>query len=76
MSELNKLEYQIASDSALFAKSAYENLSGDFSNFIKMTDMAKKYSAEIDIMKDAEFCLQTDLYDCVPVLRGNSLILN
>ncbi|GAB3549674.1 2-phosphosulfolactate phosphatase [Spirosoma fluminis] len=68
-----KDSYAIAEDSAMMAKRLYcdgkSNLVGYMANASHIRRLQR-----LGIQKDITYCLQHDLYDVIPVLRGNALV--
>lgn len=68
-----KDSYAIAEDSAMMANRLYcdgkNNLVGYMANASHIRRLQR-----LGIQKDITYCLQHDLYDVVPVLRGNTLV--
>lgn len=68
-----KDSYAMAEDSAIMAWRLYEqgkdNLAGYMANASHIRRLQR-----LGIQKDITYCLQHDLYDVVPVLRGNALV--
>ncbi len=68
-----KTSYALAEDSAIMAGRLYEqgkdNLIGYMANASHIRRLQK-----LGIQKDITYCLQHDLYDVIPVLRGTSLV--
>jgi 2-phosphosulfolactate phosphatase len=68
-----KNEFMIEDDSALMAMRLYENAKGDLLSYVATSSHVKRLQ-RLGIQKDIAFCLQQDLYDVLPVLRGNILV--
>jgi 2-phosphosulfolactate phosphatase len=68
-----KNEFMIEDDSALMAMRQYENAKGDLLSYVATSSHVKRLQ-RLGIQKDIAFCLQQDLYDVLPVLRGNTLV--
>jgi 2-phosphosulfolactate phosphatase len=66
-------EFMIEDDSALMAMRQYENAKGDLLSYVATSSHVKRLQ-RLGIQKDIAFCLQQDLYDVLPVLRGNTLV--
>ncbi|MFD2572823.1 2-phosphosulfolactate phosphatase [Spirosoma soli] len=68
-----KDNYAMAEDSAIMAWRLYgqgkDNLIGYMSNASHIRRLQR-----LGIQKDITYCLQHDLYDVIPVLRGNALV--
>jgi 2-phosphosulfolactate phosphatase len=67
-------EYAIVEDSALMAVRAYQQAEGNMLEYLSAASHIKRLQ-RLGIQKDIVYCLQKDLYDVVPVLRGNELTL-
>jgi 2-phosphosulfolactate phosphatase len=65
-------EYLIQEDAALMALRQYQLAKNDLLGFVANSSHVKRLQ-RLGIQKDIAFCLQQDLYDIVPVLRGNVL---
>ncbi len=68
-----KNEFMIEDDSALMALRQYENAKSDLLSYVATSSHVKRLQ-RLGIQKDIAFCLQQDLYDVLPVLRGNTLV--
>jgi 2-phosphosulfolactate phosphatase len=68
-----KNEFMIEDDSALMALRQYENAKVDLLSYVATSSHVKRLQ-RLGIQKDIAFCLQQDLYDVLPVLRGNTLV--
>jgi 2-phosphosulfolactate phosphatase len=66
-------EYIIGEDSALLAMRAYQQSKNDMLGYLATSSHVRRLQ-RLGIHKDIQYCLQHDLYDVVPVLRGNALI--
>ncbi len=66
-------EFLIQEDSALMALRIYEEAKGNLLGFVANSSHVRRLQ-RLGIQKDIAFCLQQDLYDVLPVLRGNSLV--
>ncbi len=68
-----KDSYALAEDSAIIAHRLYcdgkDNLVSYMANASHIRRLQK-----LGIQKDITYCLQHDLYDVIPVLRGNALV--
>ena len=68
-----KENYMVAEDSAIMAWRLYnqgkDNLLGYLSNSSHIRRLQR-----LGIQSDIAYCLQNDLYDVIPVLRGNALV--
>jgi 2-phosphosulfolactate phosphatase len=68
-----KEEYMIEEDSALMALRQYQNAKDDLLSFVASSSHVRRLQ-RLGIQKDIAYCLQHDLYDVLPVLRGNALV--
>jgi 2-phosphosulfolactate phosphatase len=68
-----KEEYSIAEDGALMALRMYEQAQQDLLGYVGNSSHVKRLQ-RLGIQKDISFCLQRDMYDIVPILRGNALV--
>lgn len=71
--EALKDEYIIAEDSALMALRAYQQAKDDLVGSVSNSSHVRRLQ-RLGIHKDIVYCLQKDMYDVVPVLRGNQLV--
>lgn len=71
--EALKDEYIIAEDSALMAVRAYQQAKDDLLAYVSNSSHVRRLQ-RLGIQKDISYCLQRDLYDVVPVLRGSTLV--
>ena len=69
-----KDEYFVAEDGAILAMRAYQNAQGNLPLYLSNSSHVRRLQ-RLGINKDIQYCLQKDLYDVVPVLRGNELVL-
>jgi 2-phosphosulfolactate phosphatase len=60
-------------DAAYMALSLYEAHRDNLLAVVKQSQHARRLN-NLDVHKDIEFCLQEDVYNVVPVLKGNSLV--
>lgn len=68
-----KDNYMIAEDSALLASRMYEQAQHDLLGYVSTSSHVRRLQ-RLGIHKDIAYCLQHNLYDTVPVLRGNTLV--
>ena len=68
-----KNEYTLSEDSALMAHRLYCQSKDNMLSFIANSSHVKRLQ-RLGIQKDIAYALQRDLYDIVPVLRGNTLV--
>ncbi|OIN58837.1 2-phosphosulfolactate phosphatase [Arsenicibacter rosenii] len=68
-----KENYMIAEDSAIMAWRLYNQGKGDLLSYLANSSHIRRLQ-RLGISKDIAYCLQHDLYDVVPVLRGNTLV--
>lgn len=66
-------EYIIGEDSALMAMRAYQQAQNDLLGYVANSSHVRRLQ-RLGIHKDIAYCLQRDLYDVVPVLRGSTLV--
>jgi 2-phosphosulfolactate phosphatase len=68
-----KDEYFVAEDSAILAMRTYAQAKDDLIGYLANSSHIRRLQ-RLGINKDISYCLQHDLYDVVPVLRGNELV--
>ena len=66
-------EYIIGEDSALLAMRTYQQAKNDMLGYLSTSSHVRRLQ-RLGIHKDIQYCLQKDLYDVVPVLRGSALV--
>ena len=66
-------EYVAEEDAALMAQRLYAQGKNDLLSFVASSSHVKRLQ-RLGIQKDIAYCLQHDIYDVLPVLRGNSLV--
>jgi 2-phosphosulfolactate phosphatase len=66
-------EFVIEEDAALMAQRLYNLGKDDLLSFVATSSHVKRLQ-RLGIQKDIAYCLQHDLYDVLPVLRGNALV--
>lgn len=69
-----KDDYFVAEDGAMLAMRAYEHSKDNMLLYLSNSSHIRRLQ-KLGINKDIKYCLQKDLYDVVPVLRGNELVL-
>jgi len=68
-----KDSYAMAEDSAIMAWRLYVQGKDNLPSYLSNSSHIRRLQ-RLGIQKDITYCLQHDLYDVVPVLRGNSLV--
>jgi len=68
-----KDEYIISEDSALMAMRTYQQAQDDLLGYVSNSSHVRRLQ-RLGIQKDISYCLQKDLFDVVPVLRGSKLV--
>ena len=66
-------EYFVAEDSAILAMRLYQQAKDDMLCYLANSSHIRRLQ-RLGINKDISYCLQKDLYDVVPFLRGNELV--
>jgi len=66
-------EYVVAEDSALMAMRMYQLAQHDMLGFLANSSHVRRLQ-RLGIQKDITYCVQHDLYDIIPILRGNELV--
>jgi 2-phosphosulfolactate phosphatase len=66
-------DFMIEEDAALMALRTYQQAKPDLLGYVAKSSHVKRLQ-RLGIQKDIAFCLQHDLYDVLPVLRGNALV--
>ena len=66
-------EFFVAEDSAILAMRMYQQAKDDMLGYLANSSHIRRLQ-RLGINKDIGYCLQRDLYDVVPVLRGNELV--
>ena len=66
-------DYLVGEDSALIAQRMYGQAKADLLGYVAASSHVRRLQ-RLGIQKDISFCLQHDLYDVVPILRGNALV--
>ncbi|MFN4147352.1 MAG: 2-phosphosulfolactate phosphatase [Runella sp.] len=72
--EALKENYIIAEDSALMALRTYQQAKDDLLGYVANSSHVRRLQ-RLGIHKDISYCLQHDLYDVIPVLRGSELVV-
>lgn len=70
-----KDEYFVAEDSAILAMRTYQLAQNDLLGYLANSSHIRRLQG-LGINKDISYCLQNDLYDVLPVLRGNELVVH
>jgi 2-phosphosulfolactate phosphatase len=70
-----KDEYFVAEDSAILAMRTYQQAQNDMLGYLANSSHIRRLQG-LGINKDISYCLQKDLYDVLPVLRGNELVVH
>ncbi len=68
-----KDNYVMAEDSAIMAWRLYNQGKDNLPSYLSSSSHIRRLQ-RLGIQKDITYCLQHDLYDVVPVLRGNALV--
>jgi 2-phosphosulfolactate phosphatase len=68
-----KNTYMMAEDSAIMASRIYAQGQDNLIQYLANSSHIRRLQ-RLGIQKDIAYCLQHDLYDVVPVLRGNALV--
>jgi len=68
-----KDSYMVAEDSAIMSWRLYNQGKDDLLGYLSTSSHIRRLQ-RLGIFKDINYCLQHDLYDVVPVLRGNTLV--
>jgi 2-phosphosulfolactate phosphatase len=71
--ELLKDEHIIAEDSAMMSLRLYEQAQHDMLGFVSNSSHVRRLQ-RLGIQKDIAYCLQKNLYDNVPILRGSESV--
>ena len=70
-----KDEYFVAEDSAILAMRTYQQAKDNMGLYLSNSSHIRRLQG-LGIHKDINYCLQRDLYDVLPVLRGNALVVH
>ncbi|MFT4032701.1 MAG: 2-phosphosulfolactate phosphatase [Siphonobacter sp.] len=65
--------FAISEDAAMMAQRLYQQGKNDMLGFVANSSHVRRLQ-RLGIQKDIAYCLQEDLYDVLPVLRGNQLV--
>ncbi|QKZ11177.1 2-phosphosulfolactate phosphatase [Spirosoma sp. KUDC1026] len=68
-----KESYAMAEDSAIMAWRLYGQGKDNLTSYLANSSHIRRLQ-RLGIQKDITYCLQHDLYDVIPVLRGNALV--
>jgi 2-phosphosulfolactate phosphatase len=68
-----KDQFMLLEDGTLMAHRLYEQSKGNLLASVSNSSHVRRLQ-RLGIQKDISYCLQTDLYDIVPVLRGSTLV--
>ncbi|PLK42383.1 2-phosphosulfolactate phosphatase [Emticicia sp. TH156] len=66
-------EYFVPEDSAIMSLRLYNQAKDDLIGYLANSSHIRRLQ-NLGIHKDIAYCLQKDLYDVVPILRGNELV--
>ena len=75
VAERLKEDYTLHEDSALMAQRLYNQAERNMLSYLATSSHIRRLQ-RLGIQKDIAYCLQTDLYDVVPVLRGSALVVS
>ncbi len=75
IAERLKEDYILHEDSALMAQRLYNQAERNMLSYLATSSHIRRLQ-RLGIQKDIAYCLQTDLYDVVPVLRGSALVVS
>ena len=73
--EALKDEYFVSEDSAILAMRTYQQAKENMLAYLANSSHIRRLQG-LGINKDISYCLQNDLYDVLPVLRGNELVVH
>ncbi len=73
--EALKDEYFVSEDSAILAMRTYQQAKDNMLAYLANSSHIRRLQG-LGINKDISYCLQKDLYDVLPVLRGNELVIH
>ncbi len=73
LAEALKEEFMLLEDGTLMAQRLYNQSKNNLLTSVSNSSHVRRLQ-RLGIQKDISYCLQTDLYDVVPVLRGGKLI--
>jgi 2-phosphosulfolactate phosphatase len=66
-------EFSSENDSAMTAYTLYQAAKKDMSSFLSNSSHVRRLR-KLNIVKDIDFCLQSDVYDVLPVLKDGELV--
>ena len=70
-----KDEYFVGEDSAILAMRTYQQAKDNMAGYLANASHIRRLQG-LGIHKDINYCLQKNLYDVLPVLRGNELVVH
>jgi 2-phosphosulfolactate phosphatase len=73
--EALKDEYFVSEDSAILSMRTYQQAKDNMLAYLANSSHIRRLQG-LGINKDISYCLQKDLYDVLPVLRGNELVVH
>lgn len=73
--EALKDEYFVSEDSAILAMRTFQQAKDNMLAYLANSSHIRRLQG-LGINKDISYCLQKDLYDVLPVLRGNELVIH
>jgi 2-phosphosulfolactate phosphatase len=73
LAEELKEQFMLLEDGTLMAQRLYNQSRSNLLASVSNSSHVRRLQ-RLGIQKDISFCLQTDLYDVVPILRGNKLV--
>ena len=74
MAQLLSKDFKIECDSTLAAMDLFDKAKSDLSGYIKKASHAQRFE-RLGIEKDIDFCMQLSIYDFVPKMVGENLVL-
>lgn len=74
VTEALKDDFFVSEDSAILSMRAYQQAQANLLGYLMNSSHIRRLQG-LGIHKDINYCLQKDLYDVVPILRGNELVL-
>lgn len=74
VTEALKDDFFVSEDSAILSMRAYQQAQANLLGYLMNSSHIRRLQG-LGIHKDINYCLQKDLYDMVPILRGNELVL-
>ena len=69
-----KKDFEFACDAALASEAMYHIAKNDMIRYMKNSSHAKRL-ARLNVVKDIEFCMQESIYNVIPYLSGQSLLV-